>query len=74
VLFLFTKKKKKKFQNEKSDQKFGRRGTALVTPKPGKREVPEHCSGLHPSEKQLPEWHSGTFHHKNTPDSTQYLL
>jgi hypothetical protein len=22
---------------------------------------------LHPSEKELPEWRSGTLHHKNTP-------
>jgi hypothetical protein len=34
---------------------------------PGKK-VPECCSGLRPSGKELPEWSYGTFHHKNTLD------
>jgi hypothetical protein len=33
----------------------------------GKKKVPERHSGLRSSEKELPEWRSGTFHHKNTP-------
>jgi hypothetical protein len=31
------------------------------------KKVPERRSGFRPSEKELLEWHSGTFHHKNTP-------
>jgi hypothetical protein len=42
------------------------KGEVLVIPIPGKR-VLEHHSSLHPSEKELLEWHSGTFHHKNSP-------
>jgi hypothetical protein len=34
---------------------------------PGKK-VPECHSGFHPSKKELPEQHSGAFHHKNTPN------
>jgi hypothetical protein len=30
-------------------------------------KVLEHHSSLHASEKELPEWRSGVFHHKNTP-------
>jgi hypothetical protein len=33
----------------------------------GKKKVPERCSGLRPSEKELPERRSGAFRHKNTP-------
>jgi hypothetical protein len=33
----------------------------------GKKKVPECCSGLRPSEKELLEQRSGTFRHKNTP-------
>jgi hypothetical protein len=36
------------------------------------KKVLERCSGLHLSEKELPEWHSSAFHHKNTPVSTLY--
>jgi hypothetical protein len=36
----------------------------------GKKEVPERRSGLRPSEKELPEWRSGAFRHKNTPGYT----
>jgi hypothetical protein len=35
---------------------------------PGKK-VPECCSSLRPSEKELPKWHSGMFHHKNAPSN-----
>jgi hypothetical protein len=35
---------------------------------PGKK-VLERRSGMHPSEKELPEQCTGMFHHKNTPDS-----
>jgi hypothetical protein len=38
----------------------------LVILMPGK-EALERCSGLHPSEKELPEHCSGVFHYKNTP-------
>jgi hypothetical protein len=38
----------------------------LVISMPGK-EVLECHSGLHPSEKEILEWWSGTFHHKSTP-------
>jgi hypothetical protein len=31
------------------------------------KKVPEHRSGLLLSEKELPEWNSGAFGHKNTP-------
>jgi hypothetical protein len=41
-------------------------GRALVTPMPRKK-VPERHSDLCPSEKELPERHSGVFHHRNTP-------
>jgi hypothetical protein len=41
-------------------------GEVLVISMPG-RKVLECHSGLRPSEKELPEWRSGTFHHKNTP-------
>jgi hypothetical protein len=33
---------------------------------PGKK-VPEHCSGLHPSEKQPLKSHSAPLCHKNSP-------
>jgi hypothetical protein len=35
-------------------------GGVLVTAMPG-RKVPEHCSGLHSSEKELLEWNSSAF-------------
>jgi hypothetical protein len=31
------------------------------------KKSPERRSGLHPSEKELPERRSGAFRHKNTP-------
>jgi hypothetical protein len=31
------------------------------------REVSERRFRLHPSEKELPEWGSGLFHHKKYP-------
>jgi hypothetical protein len=37
-----------------------------------KKEVPEHRSGLRPSEKELPERRSGAFRLKNTPGPTQF--
>jgi hypothetical protein len=37
-------------------------------PMPGKK-VPERCSGLRPSEKELMEWRSGAFCRKNTSGS-----
>jgi hypothetical protein len=40
-------------------------GEVLVIPIPVKR-VPERCCSLRPSEKELPEWRSGTYQHKNT--------
>jgi len=43
-----------------SDPKFGRRGVVLVIPMPGKKKVLECHSGLHPSEKELPERRSST--------------
>jgi hypothetical protein len=33
----------------------------------GEKMVPERCSGLRPSEKELLERRSGAFRHKNTP-------
>jgi hypothetical protein len=33
-----------------------------------KTKVPECCSGLCPSEKELPEQRSNAFHHKDTLD------
>jgi hypothetical protein len=44
----------------------------LVIPMSGTK-VPERCSGLCPSEKELMEWHSDAFRHKNTPGD-DYLL
>jgi hypothetical protein len=44
-----------------------REGEALVILMPGKKKVLEHCSALHPSEKELLEWRSGAFCHKNAP-------
>jgi hypothetical protein len=38
----------------------------LVKPMPQKK-VLEHRSGMRASEKELPEWHSGTFQHTTTP-------
>jgi hypothetical protein len=37
------------------------------------KKVPECRSSLSPSEKELPEWSSGVFHHKNTPGYTYRL-
>jgi hypothetical protein len=39
------------------------------------KKIPEHHSSLHTSEKELPEWRSSTFCHKNTPFciNPQYL-
>jgi hypothetical protein len=31
-------------------------------------------SGLHPSEKELPEWQSGTFHHKKYPYCYEIMM
>jgi hypothetical protein len=45
-----------------SDPIFGRRW-GLVIPISWKK-VPKRHSGLHPSNKELPELRSGTFHHK----------
>jgi hypothetical protein len=47
-----------------SDPKFGRRrgGVSNINAR-----VPARHSSLGPSEKKLPEWHSGTFCHKNIP-------
>jgi hypothetical protein len=47
-----------------SDAKFGLRGRVLFIPMPGKKFL-ERCSGLCPSKKEVPEWRSGAFHHKN---------
>jgi hypothetical protein len=47
-------------------------GEVLGISMPGKR-VPEGCSGLRPSEKELPEWLSGMFCNKNTPVSV-YII
>jgi hypothetical protein len=49
-----------------SDPKVVQRGGA-VSYIDAKNTVPEHHSSLRPSEKELPEWHSSTFLHKNTP-------
>jgi hypothetical protein len=40
----------------------------------GKEKVPELRSGLRPSEKELPEWRSGTFCHKNALAYKNYSL
>jgi hypothetical protein len=48
-------------------------GEVLVISMLGKK-VPACRSGLRPSEKELPEWHSGTFHHKNTPGYCYYFV
>jgi hypothetical protein len=34
------------------------------------KNVPEHHSGLCPSDKELPKSCSGAFRHKNTPEYT----
>jgi hypothetical protein len=52
---------------------FGWRGGCLSYNEPGKK-VPEHCSGLHPSETELPEQCSGAFHHKITPGQQQHIM
>jgi hypothetical protein len=49
---------------QRVSQNLGLRGVVLVIPKPGKKGS---GSGLHPSEKELPEQRSDTFCHKNTP-------
>jgi hypothetical protein len=62
----------KTFWDTNNDPKFGRRGVVLVIPMPGKK-VPEHCSSVCPSEKELLEWRSGTFHHISTPGFNKEL-
>jgi hypothetical protein len=65
--------KKKKGSRKDSNPKFGKGGCQLYQCQ-GKN-VPERCSGLHPSEKELPgRQHSSVSHHKNTPESTYTLL
>jgi hypothetical protein len=46
-------------------QHLVREGEVLVISMPGK-EVPERHSSQRPSDKQLLEWHSNMFSHKNT--------
>jgi hypothetical protein len=53
----------------KSDPKFGRRGCVCYTNARVKKVLECH-SGLHTSEKEVPEWRSSTFCHKNTPSVT----
>jgi hypothetical protein len=43
-------------------------GGGLVISMPGKKKVLECHSGLHPSEKELPELHSGAFCHRTIPE------
>jgi hypothetical protein len=57
-----------------SDTKFGRRGVRQVILMPGKKKGSRYCSHLHPSEKELLEQCSGTFHHANTPAYNQVIF
>jgi hypothetical protein len=45
----------------------GRRGEGVSYIDARTKQVREPRSGLHPSEKELPERHSVAFRHKNTP-------
>jgi hypothetical protein len=54
-----------------SDPKFGQNGVVLIIPMPGKK-VPECRSSLRTSGKELLEWCSCTFSHKNSPDNKCY--
>jgi hypothetical protein len=54
-----------------SDPKFDRRGGG-VSYIDERKKVPEHCSSLCSSEKELHEQRSGAFHHKNTPYETEF--
>jgi hypothetical protein len=59
-----------------SDRKFGLKcGEVLVKSLSGEK-VPERRFGLGPSEKELLEWRSSVFYHKNTPgcNSESYCL
>jgi hypothetical protein len=49
-----------------SDPKFGQRGGG-VSYNDARNKGSGMPSGLRPSEKELPERHSGMFHHKNMP-------
>jgi hypothetical protein len=54
-------------------QNLVREGEVIVISMPGKK-VPEHRSGLRPSEKELPEQHYGSFRHKNTWSHISYAV
>jgi hypothetical protein len=66
VLFFFKKKKKKKPFGMHSDPKFGWRvgDVKLYQCLGKKKKVPECCSGLHCSEKELLEQHSSALSQK----------
>lgn len=50
-----------------SHPKFGQR-SGFYLYRWQRKKVSECRNGLSPSEKELLEWNSGTFHHKNTPN------
>jgi hypothetical protein len=67
VMFIYKQccfSKENRFWITQSDSKFGRRGES-VSYNHARKKVPEHCSGLRPSEKQLLDWCSGASHYKN---------
>jgi hypothetical protein len=64
---------KKVSGTQRVTKKFGRRGAVLIANARGK--VPEHRSGLRPSEKEFPGRRSDAFRHKNTPaDNVRRLM